>query len=272
MGIASPYIYIKNSTAMETYNQSNTPSVKPGPNQPGASGTKRNGRLMGGLFIVLIGVAIFAHKAGADIPRWLFSFETLLMAIGLYIGFRHSFKGFVWVIPILIGGLLLVDDFYPYYDLDRYWFPLMIILIGLFIAFKPKRSRTDSSTWKTGDNTVNASEDLLDSTVVFGSVKKNVISKNFRGGDVVNVFGGTEINLMQADLDGQVVLDLTMIFAGTKLLIPAHWKVQNEELVTIFGGIEDKRPMLADVSMHDQNKVIVLKGTCIFGGIDIKSY
>jgi hypothetical protein len=103
-------------------------------------------------------------------------------------------------------------------------------------------------------------------------VKKNVISKSFRGGEVVNVFGGTEINLMQADLDGRVVLDLTMIFSGTKLLIPAHWKVQNEELVTIFGGIEDKRPMLADASMLDQNKVIVLKGTCIFGGIDIKSY
>lgn len=257
---------------METYNQSTSTPVKPDNTNPDRSG-KRNGRLMGGLFIVLIGVAFLANRAGVDLPRWLFSFETFLIAIGLYIGFRHSFKGFFWMLPIIAGGLLLVDDLSDYYyDFDRYTWPVIIILVGLYIAFKPKKTSTDSPLWRKGENSVNASEDVLDSTVVFGSVKKNVISKTFRGGEVVNVFGGTEINLMQADLDGKVILDLTMIFAGTKLLIPAHWKVQNEELVTIFGGIEDKRPMLADPSAHDQNKVIVLRGTCIFGGIDIKSY
>jgi hypothetical protein len=255
---------------METYNQNTGGSVKTDP-KPDNRG--RNGRVMGGLFIVAIGLLIFAHKAGADFPRWIFSFETLLIAIGLYIGFRHSFKGFGWAIPIAIGGLLLFDDFYPYYDLDHYWFPIMIIAIGLYIMFKPKKNK---ELRRHGFNTAGTAsadtDDYLDSTVVFGSVKKNVISKNFKGGEAVNVFGGTEINLTQADMDGRIVLDLTMIFSGTKLIIPAHWKVQSEELVTIFGGIEDKRPLLSDISAVDQNKVIVLKGTCIFGGIDIKSY
>ena len=43
-------------------------------------------------------------------------------------------------------------------------------------------------------------------------------------------------------------------------------------MVAIFGGVEDKRPQLADTSTVNPNKVLVLKGTCIFGGIDIKSY
>lgn len=258
---------------MEPYNQSTSTPVKPDPNNADRSEKRRNGRLMGGLFIVAIGVIILANRAGADFPRWLFSFETILIAVGLYIGFRHSFKGFVWLIPVIAGGLLLVDDISDYYyDFDRYVWPVIVILIGLYIAFKPKKSRVGTSSWGTGDAPVNSSDDVLDSTVVFGSVKKNVISKNFRGGEAVTVFGGTELNLMQADLDGKVVLDLTMMFAGTKLLIPAHWKIQNEELVSIFGGIEDKRPLLADASAVDHTKVIVLKGTCIFGGIDIKSY
>lgn len=256
---------------MEPYNQSSTTPVKPNPT-PEHTERRRNGRLLGGLFIVAIGLIILARKAGADVPYWLFSWETFWITLGLYIGFRHSFKGFVWLIPVAIGGFQLIDDFYPYYDLDRYWLPMIVIAIGLFIAFKPKRNRAETSMFRGSDSAMTSSEDVLDSTVIFGSVKKNVISKTFRGGEVTNVFGGTEINLMQADLDGKVVLDLTMIFSGTKLLIPAHWKVQNEELVTIFGGIEDKRPMLADPSAHDQTKVIVLKGTCIFGGIDIKSY
>jgi hypothetical protein len=42
-------------------------------------------------------------------------------------------------------------------------------------------------------------------------------------------------------------------------------------MVTIFGGLNDKRPMPVQTGSAD-SKVIVLKGTCIFGGIDIKSY
>jgi hypothetical protein len=68
-----------------------------------------------------------------------------------------------------------------------------------------------------------------------------------------------------------IVLDITQIFGGAKLIIPPHWKIQSEEIVSIFGSVEDKRPVLPE-SNYDSGKVLVLKGTNIFGGIDIKSY
>jgi hypothetical protein len=107
---------------------------------------------------------------------------------------------------------------------------------------------------------------------VFGGVKKNIISKNFRGGETVTIFGGTEINLTQADVNGGVVLDLTQIFGGTKLIVPPHWRIQSKDMVAIFGGVDDKRPLLSNASTEETNKVLILKGTCIFGGIDIRSY
>ena len=112
---------------------------------------------------------------------------------------------------------------------------------------------------------------MQDSTVIFGGAKKNIISKNFRGGEAVTVFGGTEINLMQADLTGPVVLELTQVFGGTKLIVPPHWKVWSKDMVTILGGIDDKRPMMGNPS-DDTNKTLILKGTCMLGGIDIRSY
>jgi hypothetical protein len=39
--------------------------------------------------------------------------------------------------------------------------------------------------------------------------------------------------------------------------------------VSIFGGTDDKRQTLTEA---DPNKVLVLEGTVIFGGIEIKSY
>lgn len=263
------YIRHIKPTNMETYNR-NTGTDPQRPEKTYRE-SKSSGRVLGGLFIVAIGVALLARQAGVDFPRWIFSFETILIALGIYLGMRHSFRGFGWIVPILIGSFLLIDDFFPYYDVREFIWPLIVIGLGLFIIFRSTKKNRDWSKWDAARGE-ESSEDYLDSTVVFGGVKKNIISKNFRGGDVVTVFGGTEIILTQAELTGATVLELTQIFGGTKLIVPPHWKVQSKDLVAIFGGVDDKRPMLANPSGEDTGQVLILKGTCLFGGIDIKSF
>jgi hypothetical protein len=253
---------------METYNRNTDISGKQPENIPVEH--NRSGRILGGLLIVAIGLIFLARQAGMAFPGWVFSFETLLIALGLYLGFRNSFKGFGWLIPIAIGGFLLVDDFFPEYDIRPFTWPLIIIGFGLFIIFRAGRKNRDWKKWE--GYTENSADDYLDSTVVFGGVKKNVITKNFVGGEAVTIFGGTEINLTQADLTGAVVLELTQIFGGTKLIVPPHWRIQSKDMVAIFGGVEDKRPLVSNQSAEETNKVLILKGTCIFGGIDIRSY
>lgn len=234
---------------------------------------QRNGRIFGGLFIVVIGVILLAREAGADIPRWIFSFESILIALGLYIGIRQSFRGIGWLIPTLIGAFLLLDDFYPELDIEDFTWPLIIIAIGLFIMFQGGKKKSDWKKWeKDRRDPETATDDFLDSTVVFGGVKKNIISKNFRGGESVTVFGGTELNLMQADLTTPVVLELTQVFGGTKLIVPPHWKVQSRDMVAILGGIDDKRPILGNPQGDEPEKLLILKGTCMLGGIEIRSY
>ena len=255
---------------METYSKNTGITEQHGGKTPDSG---RTGRTLSGLFIVAIGVVLLARQAGADIPRWIFSFESILIGLGLYIGIRHSFRGFAWIIPIAIGGFLLLDDFYPQYDIGDFTWPLIIIGIGLFIVFRSGKKNLDIKRWEaTHPASENSADDLLDSVVVFGGAKKNIITKNFRGGEAVTVFGGTEINLMQADLTGPVVLELTQVFGGTKLIVPPHWKIQSTDMVAIFGGIDDKRPMMSNPSAEETNKTLILRGTCMLGGIDIRSY
>jgi predicted membrane protein len=111
--------------------------------------------------------------------------------------------------------------------------------------------------------------DFIDTTSVFGGIKKIVLSKNFQGGEITNIMGGSEINLSQADFKGRICIDTTNVFGGTKLIIPPHWDVQSE-VVAIFGGIDDKRQL--NGTPLDPDKVIVIDGTCLFGGIEIRSY
>jgi predicted membrane protein len=254
---------------METYNQNAASPTQP---ENTYKEPNRSGRIFGGAIVVFIGVVFLLRRAGVDLPYWLISWPMLLIAVGLFIGIRHSFRGFVWAFPIVIGLIFLLDNFFPYYDFYHFTWPLVIIAIGFFIMFRSGKKNRDWKKWDDVNTTHNFSDDYIDSTVLFGGIKKNIISKNFRGGEASTVFGGTEINLTQADVEGKIVLDITQIFGGTKLLVPPHWKIQSEDLVSIFGGVEDKRPAVADLSKVDPNKVLILKGTCIFGGIDIKSY
>jgi predicted membrane protein len=95
-----------------------------------------------------------------------------------------------------------------------------------------------------------------------------VLSKNFKGGEVVCVFAGSEINLTQADFGNTVKIEVVAIFGGTKLIVPANWEIR-AETTTILGGIDDKRD---PAGMANATKVVILEGVVICGGIEISSY
>jgi predicted membrane protein len=236
----------------------------------------KHSRVWTGIFILMIGVAALLRTMFPEYFGWLFTWEMLLIALGLFIGVRHNFRGIAWFILILIGGVFIANRYYDAFTF-RYIWPLVLIAVGLFIITKPRnrwRSEAEKKIDGPADEAVTpemsfSKEDFIETTSVFGGAKKIIISKNFRGGDIVNIFGGTELDLSQADLSGVAVIDLTTIFGGTKLLIPSNWSVKSEA-VTIFGGIEDKRRMQATIEAPQ--KTLLLRGTVIFGGIDIKSF
>ena len=244
----------------------------------------RSSHIWTGVFILLIGVVALLNNTVPDFPGWMFSWQTLLISLGLFIGFRHRFKGVAWFILIIVGGVFLVNEIYPELTFRRYMWPLALIAVGLFFIARPRgrfRSHWHETRGKgtyvtkgtftldSCDENQVTEDDFVDATSIFGGTKKNILSKNFKGGDIVNVFGGTELNLAQADLKGIAVLELTTIFGGTKLIVPSNWSVK-PEAVTIFGGIEDKRQLPPNNEVPE--KILILKGTVIFGGIDIKSY
>ncbi|MCC8408745.1 LiaF-related protein [Mucilaginibacter sp. UR6-1] len=113
------------------------------------------------------------------------------------------------------------------------------------------------------------SDDILDATAVFGGVDKIVLSKDFRGGEIVNIFGGSEIDLTKADIHGHIMIEVTQVFGATKLIVPPHWHVISD-VSAIFAGVDDKRMRHTTTITND--KVLIIKGVSIFAGIEIRSY
>lgn len=237
----------------------------------------RNNSIWTGAFILFVGVAAFLRVYMPELPRWLFSWPMLLIAVGFFLGIRHSFRGAAWFIVMLVGTIFLYDRINPDISLRPYIWPIGLIVVGLFFIFRPRRA---CRSWDEKKNPgiqdrsqLNegkfSEEDFVDSTSIFGGAKKNIFSKSFKGGDIVNIFGGTDLDLTQADFTGTATIELTTIFGGTKLIVPSNWSIKSEAVI-LFGSVEDKRKM--QTITENPDKTLLLRGTVIFGGIDIKSY
>lgn len=230
-----------------------------------------------GLILVIIGAALLVKKMGTDLPHWLFTWPMLLILIGIITGFKHNFRNHSWLIFLAIGGFFLADEVIVDLNLRPYFWPIIIMGIGLVFILRPKKKfRIDKEKWlepfneNTDSSSQHASlEDMIDSTSIFGGVKKVITSKDFKGGEIVCLMGGAEINLSQADISGPVTLEIFLAFGGAKLIVPPHWEVRSET-VAIFAGIEDKRP--PQPGTFDPKKVLIIEGTAVFGGVEIKSY
>ncbi|UKJ09108.1 LiaF transmembrane domain-containing protein [Solitalea lacus] len=224
----------------------------------------RPNNFLGGLVIVAIGVIILLRQMDLGIPDYIFSWQTLLIGIGLFVGAKHNFRGGGWLIPIFIGSYFLVTEYYAWdLPIRRYLIPAGVILLGLFIMLRPKHRVFQCATEGVSD------EDVVNITNVFGGTKRTILSKNFKGGRVESVFGGVDMNLSQADIEGTIILEIENVFGGTKMVIPANWEVKIET-VNVFGGVNDKRPVMPSTEVP--SKTLIIKGSCVFGGIDIRSY
>src|ERR1700755_2128670 len=78
------------------------------------------GRIWAGLFLLGIGALLLLDQMGFPLPGWLFSWHVLLIALGLFIGLRHNFRGGAWLILILVGGCFVIQDFYPHTEIRRF--------------------------------------------------------------------------------------------------------------------------------------------------------
>ncbi|RYG02924.1 MAG: hypothetical protein EOO02_09505 [Chitinophagaceae bacterium] len=107
----------------------------------------------------------------------------------------------------------------------------------------------------------------IDIAAVFGAVNRKIFSKNFKGGEAVCVFGGSEIDMMNADItEGPIELEIVCILGGATLFIPPNWYVKTN-MSSVFGGVDDRRKNINP----DPSKMILIKGVCIFGGMEIKT-
>lgn len=226
-------------------------------------------RLIFGLFLIFIGM-VFA----LDQLNWVYWEDVLefwpvvlIVAGAGKLFWPGSASGRITgLILVLIGAWLLLEELdYIYFSFWDYW-PLLLVVIGIYVAWQGVAGRTYRSASDSG-STVNA-------VAILGGASRTSNSADFRGGDMVAFMGGCEIDLRQARIaHPPAMIDAFAFWGGVEIKVPEDWSISVRG-VPLLGGYEDNtRPPLAEeeLSSGEPRQELIIKGFAIMGGVEIKN-
>ncbi|NOZ75571.1 MAG: cell wall-active antibiotics response protein [FCB group bacterium] len=160
---------------------------------------------------------------------------------------------------IFLSGTL---DIINWISIFRFW-PLILVFIGFSMLYKHRQGGPRhffSQSTATGD-------DFVTANAIFGHIDHAISSANFKGGDILALFGGVTVDLRNATLSPEgCVLNCTSLFGGIDVYVPDNVSVRVTG-TPIFGGIDNKVSTIT--STEEKTSEIVLRCTVAFGGIDI---
>lgn len=224
-------------------------------------------RIIIGIIFVVIGLLFLLRNLGLFpfyIPHYFFDWEVIFLIVGVLLMLSRSNKT-PGVVFFSIGLFGLVHEIFDV----SFWqlWPLILVVVGLSIIFQKKMMRRNDEDEVEFDN---LDMDYIDEVAVFGGGEKKVNSYNFKGGKVTSIFGGSEVDLTNAQLAvGKSVIDVLTIFGGSTFIVPDDWSVK-VDVTSVFGGFSDSRSQRLKV-VPDPDKQLIIKGFTMFGGGEIKN-
>jgi len=249
-----------------------------------------------GIYLIVIGVLWVLKNQGIllfDVHDW---WPLILIGFGLLSLVKHRsiFNLPGWIFLLLGIFLFLTENhIVDKTQAVKYW-PVLLIVFGIHIVFGRKshyenrmkccpppfhQEETDETFpdetctcdpeheafVKQSEIPVN--EDFLNDEVIFGSIKRRIHSKNFRGGSVSALFGGVEIDFTDAELSPESAqLNVSATFGGIEIRVPRFWNVDTQ-ISAFFGGTDRKCANPENTT----GKRLIITGKAVFGGIEIKN-
>ena len=220
-----------------------------------------------GLVIIIIGLVTLLNRLGylaGETISQLWPLVLVFIGISAIVIAKDRGPRMSGSIMIIIGGALLLHQL-GYIQLDwQFVWPTVLILVGLYLLWWSLFVRA-----RSGGDTV-ASDSVLNKKAVFGGGRTENNTQDFKGGDLMAVFGGYEIDLSRAGMkQNEAVLFVNVLFGGFEIRVPEDWNIV-DECICILGGVEDKtRHPVSD--MTGKTKKLIVRGHAALGGIQFKN-
>lgn len=216
------------------------------------------GRIFLGCFFLLLGGSIILHHSQIiDVVEVIsIGWPFIFVIIGLIQFANRTYSSIIVGFLFFLTGVLFLAN--KWYDLNLfpYALPLIFIVIGFMIIFRRKKH----------DKIAHSTENLH-SFVLLGATDMKSRSNNLKGGSIVNILGGSEIDLRDTVISDKTTIDLNCFLGGVTVIVPENVRL-NISGIPILGAWED----LSKNDRHDIDD-LELKVNClvVLGGVEFRN-
>lgn len=228
----------------------------------GPAGFRLTPQMLFGLLVMGAGILFTLDNAGViRADDYIRFWPVGLVAIGgLKLWQSRGGSGAVGGLLFLAIGLyLLLDELWVFeFQLSDLW-PLLLVAFGSYLVWQGLSERVPRPPAQGSDSSLSA-------LAILGAVSRTNQSKAFRSADLTAIMGGCELDLRQAAINGEAIIDVFALWGGIEIRVPETWTVDSR-IVPVMGGVEEKARALGQAGQHR----LVLRGFAIMGGIEIKN-
>jgi len=224
-----------------------------------------------GVIIIAIGIIFMLHNFGILYAGDFIRYWPALLIVWGVSKLTHTCstqgKTFAWIL-IILGSLMMLDriEIISFHLHD--WWPLILIIIGIsFLRGSMMRSRGKSFGDRAHMTQEQSTNQFIKYMAVLSGVRGKVTTKEFQGGEITAIMGGCEIDLREAEIQGEeAVLDVVAVWGGIEISVPMGWTAV-VQATPIMGGVDDK----TYPSKDGPSKRLIITGSIVMGGVEIKN-
>ena len=229
-------------------------------------------RLIVGLLIMLLGALFLLDNLDIMDVDDVFRFWPLFfVAIGATMAVQPSGtanRGF-GVFLVIAGLWVLLYDFdiipVSFWDI---W-PVFLIGAGAWLIWRgigeqasPRRPG-DVAPGRPSSGPKVTSTDRVSAFAFMSGIERANNSKDFRGADLTAIMGGVDLDLRDATIGTEPVIDAFAFWGGIEIKVPNDCVVINK-VMPLLGGLEDDtRPV------EGSTRELLVRGSAIMGGMKV---
>jgi hypothetical protein len=163
---------------------------------------------------------------------------------------------------VAIGVLMIAGRMGFFYISWGTLWPLVMIALGGLVLF---RSLGPGRVARPGLADGAGTDNVVDVVAVLGGFERRVTTSDFRGGEITAILGGCELDLREASIVKEAVINVFAIWGGINIKVPPDWTVVLNG-TPLMGGFSEKT-----VAPPDASKRLVITGYAIMGGVEVRN-
>lgn len=212
------------------------------------------------LIIGIILICLGLLYLGSNLNLWEFTiffngWWTLFIIVPSVISLIKKENMVISSLGTIIGILFLMAerDYLSWGIIGKLLFPLILVSIGIYLVFKPKLNFVKK-----------ANGEVPNFIGVFSGCEEKINDK-FKGATCIAVFGGVDLDLTNAEIKEDIIIDCVAIFGGIDIKLPENINLKSEG-ISILGGASNKYLY----KEKSKNPTVYINHVSIFGGTDLK--